>query len=107
MDDSVAVGLALGLVADVESHLLPVSVVTQDGPALGQTLVDRRPLASRLYSPEGLARLLDLLSADSRDRDLVQQMYTPPEAHTRVMMRVDGEAFLNELVERIASFRVA
>ena len=107
MHDSVAVGLALGLVADVESHLLPVSVVTQDGPALGQTLVDRRPLASRLYSPEGLARLLDLLPAESSDRDLVQQIYAPAEAHTRVMMRVEVEAFLDELVERIASYRVA
>lgn len=78
MHDSVAVGLALGLIEERESHDLPVSVVTQDGPALGQTVVDRRPLvAPGSWSAEG--------------------------AHTKVMMGIDSEAFIGHMVERVTS----
>ncbi|MDP9379422.1 MAG: nucleoside hydrolase [Chloroflexota bacterium] len=81
MHDSVAVGIALGLVMEQESHLLPVSVVTHDGPAMGQTVVDRRPLVTPgRYSAEG--------------------------ANTRVMMKIDGEAFIDHMVERIALYQV-
>ncbi len=78
MHDSVAVGLALGLVEEVESHLLPVSVSTQHGPAVGQTVVDRRPLVSRSFSAEG--------------------------AHTKVMMKINGESFVDHLVDRVARY---
>ena len=78
MHDSVAVGLALGLIEERESHELPVSVVTQDGPALGQTVVDRRPLvAPGSWSAEG--------------------------AHTKVTLGIDSEAFINHMVGRITS----
>lgn len=79
MHDAVAVGQALGLVQDEESHVLPVTVSTQDGPALGQTVVDRRPLVNRSVVVE--------------------------DAHTRVMMKIDGESFVDDLVERIAAYR--
>lgn len=80
MHDSVAVGLALGLIEERESHVLPVEVCTQDGPALGQTVVDRRSLVLRSFSAEG--------------------------AHTKVMMEIDGEGFMDHLVERVASYEV-
>ncbi len=80
MHDSVAVGLALGTVEVLESHLLPVYVCTSDGPALGQTVVDRRPLANRSFSAPG--------------------------AHTEVMFRIGGEEFLNHLVRRLCELVV-
>lgn len=81
MHDSVAVGLALGLAANVKAHNLPVSVSTEDGPALGQTVVDRRSLVSRAFTPEG--------------------------AHTDVVVSMDADAFMEDLVERIARYGAA
>jgi purine nucleosidase len=78
MHDAVAVGVALGLVGGCERYRLPVAVVTEEGPAYGQTVVDRRPLVSRRALAEG--------------------------AHVQVMMRIDGEAFIDHIVERIASY---
>lgn len=78
MHDSVAVGLALGLIGGLESHTLPVSVETAEGPAFGQTVVDRRSLVSHSFSPEG--------------------------AHTKVMMKIDGAGFIEHLVDRIAAY---
>lgn len=78
MHDSVAVGLAMGTVEVLLAPKLPVAVCTSDGPALGQTVVDRRPLVSRGFSAEG--------------------------AHTQVVMEIESDKFLDDLTRRIASY---
>lgn len=79
MHDAVAVGLALGQIEPRVAHTLPVSVVTQDGPALGQTVIDRRPLTMPgSFGAEG--------------------------AHADVVMEIDGAAFVEHLVGRLEAY---
>ncbi|MDP9352816.1 MAG: nucleoside hydrolase [Chloroflexota bacterium] len=103
MHDSVAVGVALGLVNGVEAHTLPVSVSTEDGPTLGQTLVDRRPLVSKLYTDEGLRQLLGNLA--EHHQPLVSSLFPTDRGNTQVIMDIDAAGFIDHLVERIGSYK--
>ncbi|MEJ7653855.1 MAG: nucleoside hydrolase, partial [Chloroflexia bacterium] len=102
MHDAVAVGLALGAVQDLESHVLPVVVAVEEGPALGQTIVDRRPIEGTLYTAEGRAWLTSQVS--EQYHALVEAAFSVPDPHTRVMMRIEGPAFVEHLVERVAAY---
>ncbi|MDQ3856665.1 MAG: nucleoside hydrolase [Chloroflexota bacterium] len=101
MHDAVAVGLALGQVEVLKAHVLPVSVATEEGPAFGQTVVDRRPVEGKLYSAEGRAWLRSQLS--EQYHELVTDAFTVPETRAKVLMQINGESFVDALVDRVAT----
>lgn len=103
MHDAVAVGVALGLVDVREAHTLPVSISTHDGPMLGTTLVDRRPLVSRLYGDQGIQALAANLAEHHRPQ--VRALFPGDMGKTTVLMQIGAEEFMAHLVERIATYR--
>ncbi len=103
MHDAVAIGVALDLVEVREAHTLPVTISTHDGPTLGMTLVDRRPLVSSLYGEQGIDALTANLTEHHRPH--VRALFPADMGKTTVLMEIGAQEFMTHLVERIATYR--
>jgi purine nucleosidase/pyrimidine-specific ribonucleoside hydrolase len=101
LHDPLAVALAIWNDLIVEQKAYQVEVVTNPGPAFGQTIIDRRP-RNPWHNPIYKNAYNRLLGMSANDIELLQNVdVCQREPHVSVVFSVDGTEFVKRFLRRI------